>query len=220
MAESSLDRATLHPKGFNESAALPYGLRVGEVKAAIDDVYDFLHHVNKFLVDRGWDRLEETISAASFSGMLSEMIVQGVSKRSATVTKNEYHNGRPDLVPVGHYEGNAVLRGDDGIEIKASRYGTGWQGHNIETGWIMIVQYFMQPESATAIDRVLAAQLAPDDWSFSGRGMTSRRTPTASIRRSGVLKLEANPIYLDPSYRPRPAPRRRAVGIETELVEE
>lgn len=52
---------------------MPYGLRVGEVKAAIDDVYDFLYNVNKFLLDRGWDRLEETLSAAAFSGMLSEM---------------------------------------------------------------------------------------------------------------------------------------------------
>jgi len=99
---SRLDRATLHPRGFNDGTALPYGLRVAEVKAALDDVYDFLYNVNRFLVGKGWDRLEETLSAASFSGMLSEMVVQGVSRRSATLTKNQHHNGRPDLVPQGY----------------------------------------------------------------------------------------------------------------------
>lgn len=130
---------------------------MAEVKAALDDVYDFFYNVNKFLVEKGWDRLEETLSAASLSGMLSEMVVQGISKRSATMTKNRRHNGRPDLVPTGHYENEAVLHGDEGIEVKASRYGSGWQGHNVELGWIMIVQYWNQPGRPAVIDRVLAA---------------------------------------------------------------
>lgn len=216
---SAVDRATLHPKGFNDGVALPYGLRGGEVKAALDDVYDFFYNVNKFLVEKGWDRLEETLSAAALSGMLSEMIVQGISKRSATVTKNRHHNGRPDLVPRGHYAGDSVLRGEEGIEVKASRYSAGWQGHNIESGWIMIAQYYVQVDEPTLIDRVLAAKLDPGDWSFSGRGALSRRTPTASIKKSGVSKLETNPIYVDPNYRPRPAPKRQATVIESEIVE-
>ena len=81
----ALDRPTLHPKGFNDGAALPYGVRVGEIKAALDDVYDFFYDVNRYLIEKGWDRLEETLMAASFSGMLSEMVVQGISKRSAAV---------------------------------------------------------------------------------------------------------------------------------------
>jgi hypothetical protein len=66
---------------------------------------------------------------------------------------------------------------------------------------------------------VLCAQLEESDWSFSGRKEGSRRTPTAAIKRSGVLKLEANAIYLDPTYVPRPAAKRKATqvaSIETE----
>jgi hypothetical protein len=214
-----VERATLHPKGFSETVQLPYGFRASEVKAAIDDIYDFLYNVNRFLTERGWDRLEETLSAATFSGVMSELVVEGVSKRSATIIKNQYHNGRPDLVPRGMYEADACLRGDDGIEVKASRWSNGWQGHNAEEGWIMICQYYIdrdttpiESRTATKIDRIMCAQLEESDWSFSGRKEGSRRTPTASIKRSGVLKLAANAVYLDPTYVPRPTPKRKATA--------
>lgn len=47
-----VDRPALHPQGFDEGIALPYGLRVAEVKAALNDVYDLLHNVNRFLVEK------------------------------------------------------------------------------------------------------------------------------------------------------------------------
>jgi hypothetical protein len=109
-----IERATLHPRGFNDSAVLPYGLRVAEVKAAMDDIYDLLYNVNQFLTQRGWARLEDMLLAAAFSGVMSGLVVGGVSKQSATLTANKYHNGRPDLVPVGHYEGDSCHRGDEG----------------------------------------------------------------------------------------------------------
>lgn len=159
---SYVERATLHPKGFRETASLPYGLRIAEIKAALDDIYDFLYNVNRFLVEKGWDRLEEMLSAATFSGVMSELVVEGISKRSATVIKNQYHNGRPDLIPRGMYEQDSCLRGEDGIEVKASRWSNGWQGHNIENGWIMICQYnidlaasAVESRAPTKIDRVL-----------------------------------------------------------------
>ena len=220
-----IERATLHPKGFHEGVSLPYGFRASEVKAAIDDIYDFLYNVNRFLVERGWDRLEETLSAATFSGVMSELVVEGASKRSETIIKNQYHNGRPDLVPRGFYPNDGSLRGDEGIEVKASRWSNGWQGHNVEDGWVLICQYFIDRETTppadrapTRIERVLCAQLEESDWSFSGRKEGSRRTPTASIKRSGVLKLEANAIYLDPTYVPRSAAKRKksqAASTET-----
>lgn len=204
-----VDRPNLHPRGFNHAADLPYGLRVAEIRAALDELYDFLHNVNRFLTERGWDRLEETLGAATFSGVISEMVVESVSKQSAALIKNQYHNGRPDLVPRGHYEGDAVLQGAEGVEVKASRNDGGWQGHNVENGWICIFQYQVdrdvepvEEREPTKFVRVLLAQLDEGDWSFSGRRETSRRTPTASILRSGKAKLLANPVYWDPTYEP------------------
>lgn len=106
----------------------------------MDDLYDFLYNVNQFLTDRGYDRIEETLAAATYSGVVSELLVQSISKNSATLTKNPFHNGRPDLIPLGAYGPEGILRGDHGIEVKASRNRSGWQGHNPESGWIMIFQ--------------------------------------------------------------------------------
>jgi len=210
------DRPTLHPRGFRPQVTLPYGLRPAEIRAAMDDLYDFLYNVNNFLTSRGYDRLEETLAGAMFSGLMSELVVQSVSRHSVTMTKNTWHNGRPDLVPAAHYPNDSVLRGDEGIEVKASRYESGWQGHNIESGWIMIFQYKIDLETEpiedrdpTKFERVLCARLDESDWSFSGRGAASRRTITASIRRSGTEKLAANPVYLDPVY----ASRRRQSNL-------
>jgi hypothetical protein len=212
-----VDRPNLHPRGLNYDARLPYGLRVAEVRAALEDIYDFLHNVNRFLTEKGWERLEETLMGATFSGMISELVVQSMSRQSASMIRNRYHNGRPDLLPRGRYEGDAVLRGEEGVEVKASRNDSGWQGHNVESGWIMIFQYRLDVASEpveerepTKFVRVLAAQLNEEDWSFSGRGEGSRRTITASILRSGTEKLLANPVYLDPTYAPskRSAKRR------------
>jgi hypothetical protein len=212
-----IDRPNLHPRGFDHDIRLPYGLRVAEVRAAIEDIYDFLHNVNRFLTEKGWDRLEETLMAATFSGMISELVVQSLSKQSASLISNQYHNGRPDLLPRSHYPNDAALRGEEGIEVKASRHSSGWQGHNVESGWIMIFQYQldietqpMEQRDPTTFVRVLLAQLKETDWSFSGRGEGSRRTITASILRSGMEKLLATPLYLDPTYEPRRRSGRRS----------
>ena len=67
-----IERPTLHPRGFLPDARLPYDLRVTEVRAAMDDFYDFLYNINTFLDSRGYDRLEEMLSGATYSGLVSE----------------------------------------------------------------------------------------------------------------------------------------------------
>lgn len=210
-----VSRPKLKRRGFRRRTVLPYGMRVGEIEAAMQYVYDFFYDINRFLVQQGWGRLEELLSAApaAFSGLISEIAVQGISKHSLSVTRNRYHNGRPDLVPNGYYPDDSVLAGSEGLEVKSSRNPSGWQGHNVESGWLIIFQYSIDTEtqpiqdrSPTFFQRTLAAQLEEDDWGFSGRTRASRRTITASILRSGLEKLLLNPVYQDPAYAP---PRRR-----------
>ncbi len=43
--------------------------------------------------------------------------------------------------------------------------------------------------------KVVGAQLLKEDWLFSGRSETSRRTITASVTESGYQKMMANWIY-------------------------
>ena len=101
----------------------------------------------------------------------------------------------------------AVQRGSEGIEIKASRYGRGWQGHNAEDTWLMVFAFDsntsrldketnqVQAPRPFQFVKVVGAKIAKSDWQFSGRSETSRRTITASVTRSGYEKMEANWIY-------------------------
>lgn len=200
-------RPALIREYFNRAAILPFGLTVENIEAAINSTYDFLHDVNKFLIRRGYDRLEDMLLGNSFAGILSEVLVQNLAKHSTTLVRNRYVGGYPDLIVRGHHMGDSILRGQEGIEVKASKQPGGWQGHNIEQGWVMIFRYtndiVTEPKEnrePTQIVEVMAADLTPQDWSFSGRGETSRRTITASINQQGTNKLRANAIYRHPDY--------------------
>ena len=108
--------------------------------------------------------------------------------------------GYPDLLPAGRYATALILKDEEGIEVKASIQKGGWQGHNPETGWIMVFRYMVgEQDDGSSVPltftEILCAKLSEEDWSFSGRKGPSRRTPTASITASGVEKLRSNFIY-------------------------
>jgi hypothetical protein len=182
-------------------------LKVGEVRAAMEEIYDFLHDMNTFLVSKEYDRLEEIILGNSLSGFISELVVKRIGLNSEKLARNEKVGGHPDLVPRGKYKDDSALRAEDGIEVKTSIQSGGWQGHNPERSWLLVVQYSVDIVTEPITERrpsevlkVMCAQLEEEDWSFSGRVGTSRRTPTASILKSGTKKLHDNAIYEHPEY--------------------
>ncbi len=141
---------------------------------------------------------------ANFSSVVGEFIANALPHYCDGLVKNQYHNGHPDLIPAGLYPDDAVQHSSEGIEIKASRYPSGWQGHNPEAVWLMVFVF----ESNRPTDRarqieprpfefkaVFGARLEQSDWTYSGRSETSRRTITASVNRAGYDKLTANWIY-------------------------
>lgn len=185
---------------------MPYGMHADGVVGAINELYAYLYALNRTSVDHGYDRLEDLMQPAGFSGLLSNLVVQALAKHfnnaNPGLAANQRKNGRPDLVPRAHYPDDAVLRGDEGVEVKVSRQPSGWQGHNPESGWIMIVQISVDLETQPIYDRaptiveaVYIGHLDESDWTFSGRSTTSRRTPTASINRQGVQKLQQGLVY-------------------------
>jgi len=202
-----VSRPILFEEGFNRDVALPFGLQVTEVRDALEEIYDFLHDLNTFLVSRGYDRLEEIILGNSLSGFISELVVKRIGANSKSLARNEKIGGHPDLIPRGKYPEDSALRAENGIEVKTSIQSGGWQGHNPERSWILVVQYSVdvltEPVNnrrPSEILKVMCAQLEEKDWSFSGRVGASRRTPTASILKSGTLKLHENAIYEHPHY--------------------
>ncbi len=195
------------PAGFNSAAQLPYGLTVDNVKVALGEVLDLLGFMNTQLNARSTPRLETLLMPANFSSMVGELMVEFIPHQTTTMAKNRYHNGYPDLVPANTYQDDKAQHGEQGIEVKSSRYKRGWQGHNVEKGWFMVFMFDANRPRDLADStaprplefvRVAAAELMKSDWKFSGRSATSRRTITASIVNSGYDKMMANIIYEAP----------------------
>lgn len=191
---------------FNSKAMLPYGLQTIHIQKAMEEFIDFLGFINKQLHSRNIPRLECFLMPANFSSIVGEFMNITIPKYCASLVKNKYHNGHPDLIPKGQFPNDAVQHSVEGVEIKGSRHSSGWQGHNPESVWLMVFHF----ESNTSADfqnqkqpfpfrfaGVYAGRLEKEDWTFSGRSETSRRTITASVNRIGVSKMLENWIYKD-----------------------
>ena len=189
--------------GFNPRAKIPFAVTTTHVRAAMQDFIDFLTAIDTQLQSKGMASLENTMMQANFSSLVGEMMGARIPKHCPTVVKNLYHNGHPDVLPAGKYPNEAAQHaGSDGIEIKASRYLQGWQGHNAEDVWLMVFVFQSGREGpkvkttqAFKFLLVAGAMLAKADWQFSGRSETSRRTITASVSKAGAQKMMANWIY-------------------------
>lgn len=191
---------------FNPSTNLPYDLEPGHIKASMKEFIEFLGFVNTQLHGKGFPRLESFLMPANFSSIVGEFMNMTIPKYCESLVKNQYHNGHPDLIPVDKYEDNAVQYASEGVEIKASRHSSGWQGHNPESVWLMVFHF----DSNTSRDEsqgnppipfrfigVYCAKLQEGDWSFSGRSGESRRTITASVLKAGVDRMKQNFVYED-----------------------
>jgi hypothetical protein len=201
-------------ENFNVNANIPFGVSIESIFKAMCDFTGFLQTVDTELVLKGMSRLEDMLMPANFSSMVGEFITSNLPKHCPTIAKNTYHNGHPDLLPAGKYQGNAAQYvGSDGIEVKASRYGKGWQGHNPEDVWLMVFVFEggrpsdAHKEKEMTRFRFLAvygALLKKADWKFDGRSETSRRTITATVLSSGFEKMAANWIYQLPESTNKP----------------
>ena len=201
-----LTRPAVDPRDGDRRVDLPYGMTTDGIIAAVGDLHAYFHALNEASVRHGYERLEDIILAASFSGLASELFVRAVSRESSAaipgLTRNLRIGGRPDLIPRAMYPGDAVLQGSEGVEVKASTSKTSWQGHNPESGWLMILRIAVDRETQpvydrrpTSVEEILIARLEEADWNYSGRGAGSRRTPTASINRDGRKKLRRSVVY-------------------------
>lgn len=143
---------------------------------------------------------------ANFSSMVGEFMKSSIPKFCKSLAANRYHNGHPDLIPSGTFPADMVQHADEGIEIKGSRYLTGWQGHNEEDTFLMVFCF----DSNRPIDlvegiapkpfrflQVAAGKLVKTDWKFAGRSATSRRTITATVTKEACQRMIANALYFD-----------------------
>jgi hypothetical protein len=166
------------PKGFNSSVKLPYGLAAVHIRKAMESFTSFLGLVNQSLHGKGLDRLESMLMPANFSSIVGEFVGAAIPKFCPALIRNRYHNGHPDLIPRGVYPDNKAKLAARGIEVKGSRWYSGWQGHNAEDTWLMVFVF----ESDKPEDKlkgtepkpfqfrlVVGAKVEKADWKFSGK---------------------------------------------------
>jgi len=190
---------------------LPYHLQCEDIMRLVEDLHRLLHDLNVQLHERGYERLEELLDPAGFSGLISRAAVDRLARQSRNLFRNEYHNGYPDLVPYGVYPANSVQHGTQGgLEVKTSRYETP-QAHGPRAGWFCVVQLEVDKDEAIAIQQrsptqilaVMIAELAEADWSWAPAGEGRIRSGTANVKPSGAAKLRAGAVWVRPEYEAR-----------------
>src|SRR3954462_2677767 len=110
-----LERPEAKREDANESVVLPYGVTAKGFVDAINDMYSYLHALNKASIEHGYNRLEDLMQPAGFSGLLSNVFVRSIARQFGTAVPglavNQHGGGRPDLVPRAKYQNDSVLQG-------------------------------------------------------------------------------------------------------------
>ena len=200
---------------FNGKARLPYGLRTEDFRSAMQDVYDFLFDVNRFLAKKGLQRLDDMLRPAAMSGVLSDTLTASLARHSRTLVENTWHNGHPDLVLQGRYAGNAAESGKFGVEVKSTRKkGGGVDTHGARKQWMCVFVYEVDDETEptssrrpTRFTELYLAQVDLPDFRSNAR-RSEIGTRTATLHKEGLAKLRSNWIYLDQEPSTRKAAKR------------
>ncbi|SHI31008.1 hypothetical protein SAMN04488135_1212 [Pollutimonas bauzanensis] len=191
----------INAAAFNQNIELPYDLRISDFKAAMEDVYDFFHDVNKLLSERGLQRLDDMMRPAAMSGTISDMITASLAKFSRALVENKHFNGHPDLIKRGQYANDSVASGEHGIEIKSTRKAGGAvDTHGAREQWMCVFVYTVDNQSEPASKRapmqfseVYLAYVTESDFRKNQRSELGTRT--ATLHREGIKKLRENWIY-------------------------
>lgn len=191
-------------KFLNKNAQLPHGVKPEHIFKAMAEFTNFLGIINGELKRKKSKQFEYILMPANFSSVVGEYMNSSIPMFCKSVAQNGFHNGHPDIIPKGQFPNDAVQHSQTGIEIKASRYLRGWQGHNPEEVFLMVFCFESSnpndipkniPPKPFRFLKVVAANLLKEDWKFAGRSSTSRRTITAAVTKSGFEKMESNWIY-------------------------
>ncbi|HMO48196.1 MAG TPA: hypothetical protein PKB14_19490 [Rubrivivax sp.] len=197
----TLERNVLDASKFNPHAELPYELRLDDIRAAVQDVYDFFYDVNTGLMAKGLGRLDDTLRPAIMSGVLSDMLTASVAKHSRALVVNRHFNGHPDLLLNGEYANNAEKAGSKGIEIKTTRRAGGAvDTHGAREQWMCVFVYDADNRSEPARERrpmtfteIHLGHVGVDDFRRNERGELGTRT--ATLHAQGIAKLRRCWIY-------------------------
>jgi len=168
--------------GIFYEVTLPEGLTIEQLEEAMKTVTDVFDVINDGLTKRGMPPLSRLIRVNQYSGMVSDLITRALDKLSDF--KRTRNTEYPDL---------KNPRTNVGIEIKATTSKQPWTtvGHNVTSGWFLVFEYDISETGSPSFRRVWIGELTEEDFVWRGRRPTSKRTPTASVKKkSWELKMK------------------------------
>lgn len=189
------------PAKFNQTAVLPFELRLKDFELAMQDVYDFFYDVNVLLTSKGLQRLDDMLRPAIMSGVLSDMLSASLAKHSRTLVQNKYFNGHPDLLVQGIYATDKIRSGSEGVEIKTTRKAGGAvDTHGAREQRMCVFVYDIDKATEPAVNRrpmrfteIYLGHVAIEDFRRNQRGELGTRT--ATLNRAGITKLRQSWVY-------------------------
>ena len=198
----TIRRNQLSTPRFDPDLTLPFELRQDDIRAAVQDVYDFFFDVNAGLVAKGLERLDDMLRPAIMSGVLSDMLTASLAKHSRTLVVNGHFNGHPDLIVKGEYDEDAVKAGERGVEIKTTRKpGGAVDTHGARDQWMCVFVYKVDNSRAPVRTRepmtfteIYLGQVTVADFRKNERGELGTRT--ATLHAEGIAKLRRSWVYL------------------------
>lgn len=186
----------LDPAGFNPNAVIPFGCTMHNIRSAMQEFIDFLGFVNTQLNSRSIPRLESMLMPANFSSIVGEFMRTTIPRHCRGLVKNRYHNGHPDLIPANCFENDMCQHGNQGVEIKGSRYLKAWQGHNPEDTWLMV--FVFDSNRPWTKGEASAQGRSGSEWSL---GRNSRRKTGSLLAGRRQAEGQSPRVSQTPAFR-------------------
>jgi len=159
---------------FDLSVKLPEGLTIDHLERAMIVVRRIFEAINRGLKAYGMPPLSQLIRRNQYSGLVSDFMTRMLDKFSDF--EKLPNTAFPDL---------RNPRTSVGMEVKATTRSP-WStvGHNVASGWFLTVEYEIDEKGLPAFRAVWVGELTEGDFVWRGRGPSSRRTPTGSVKKS------------------------------------
>ena len=152
----------------------------------MQDIYELLATINESLTSRGLLRIEESVRGAVFSGLLSDLVTASIATHANGLAKNTFHNGHPDLLPVGRYPSDAAQSAEEGVEVKVTKNrGGAVDMHGARPAWLCVMRWEVDDKTEPVIDRrptrftdIWLYHCTVDDFRRNERGPLGTKTAT------------------------------------------
>lgn len=178
---------------------LPYGLTFENFQNASRQVDTILSSVNAALASAGLAPIHDVITTpATLSALISDLFAYALAFESLQLEVNSFHNGHPDLVPVGVYPGDGIQAGHEGVEVKATKNVVA-DAHGARAGWWCQVRYQVPVRLSGATDDPAVRQVCLSRFDESDFRRNPRKTETgtrtATPSGEAVRRLNQSVVY-------------------------